>query len=45
MPLMHYTIERVVWGSVTVKQVVLAYSIDGVGLVWMLVVRGEVLGG
>jgi hypothetical protein len=44
VPLIHYTIEKVVWGSVTGKQVALAYAIDGVGLVWMAVERGGIVG-
>lgn len=44
VPLLHYTVEKLVWGSVTWGQVGAAFGIDGLGLVWMLVKRGEVLG-
>ena len=44
VPLFHYTVEKVMFGSVEWKQVFMAFAIDGVGLGWMWVVRGEVLG-
>ncbi|KAF1973747.1 hypothetical protein BU23DRAFT_129592 [Bimuria novae-zelandiae CBS 107.79] len=44
VPLMHYTVEKAVFGSVGWRQVFLAYGIDGGGLVWMWMVRREVLG-
>ena len=45
LPLWHYSVEAVWWGSVTWKQIFLAYSIDGIGLVWMYAARGSVLRG
>lgn len=44
VPLWHYTVEKVAFGSVEWKQLYLAYAIDGFGLAWMWVKRGEVLG-
>jgi hypothetical protein len=44
VPLWHYGIERVVWGTVSNRQLMLAYGIDGVGSLWMWWVRGEVMG-
>lgn len=44
VPLWHYAVEKAVFRSVGWRQVFLAYSIDGVGLVWMAVKRGEVVG-
>ncbi|KAF2450825.1 hypothetical protein P171DRAFT_439399 [Karstenula rhodostoma CBS 690.94] len=44
VPLWHYTVERVAFGSVGLKQVFLAYAIDGGVLVWMWLSRGRVVG-
>ena len=44
VPLFHYTVEKLVFRSVEWKQIFMAFAIDGVGLGWMWVVRGEVLG-
>ncbi|KAF2259891.1 hypothetical protein CC78DRAFT_536733 [Lojkania enalia] len=43
VPLWHYGIEHLVFGSVTWGQILMAYGIDGGGLVWMMAVRKGVL--
>jgi len=43
VPLWHYAVEAVGWGSITWKQILLAYGIDGFGLVWMFFARKSVL--
>ena len=44
VPLWHYCIEKVVFRSPTWTQMMLAYTIDGGGLVWMWVMRNDLLG-
>jgi hypothetical protein len=44
LPIWHYSLEKAVWGTVSGRQVLLAWVLDGVGLVWMLRSRSEVLG-
>jgi hypothetical protein len=43
VPLWHYALERNVWDTVANKQMLLAYPIDGLGLLWMLWARKDVL--
>ena len=45
VPLWHYGLERNVWGTVGNRQMALAFGIDGLGALYMLWVRGEVLAG
>lgn len=44
LPLWHYGVETVGWGSVTWSQIFMAYAIDGSGFVWMWMARKSVLG-
>lgn len=44
VPVWHYSVEKVVWGTPTGRSMVVPYLVDGVGGVWLWWVRGEVLG-
>ncbi|KAL5113331.1 ergosterol biosynthesis protein [Pleosporales sp. CAS-2024a] len=44
LPIWHYSLEKAVWGSVKWKQLGLAWGLDGLGLIWMLKSRADVLG-